>query len=242
MADCYEKTYTEEEARKLLKFGYKLTRKSWQNCYGPNSWIRYVDSGVVIDEKHCKYSTDSVMEGLNDWIIYDSPKPHTSIDSDTCNDNSDAKSNSNLEYDPEWLKKIFEFCRAEEYKGRIKCSLFGKDKNGVVVIDLISGNAAIAKCHPDDDFNIETGCAIAYARLRGMTPKLIPAGRPIKELVGAKVCYKGHYYRVIKGLREIDGYYLVNTNLTTLIRNELYALIKKIPANTIIPNKDISFD
>ena len=58
-------------------------------------------------------------------------------------------------------ERLFSDCESREVKDVVICV----DRNH---------NVGIAKCHPDDKYNVNVGIAIAYARMRGIrVPKVI---------------------------------------------------------------------
>ena len=63
----------------------------------------------------------------------------------------------------QWVKKTFrDFQKNKQVIAYSGCS-------GVVIVyDTTAVKSAIAKCHPQDTFDYDTGVAIAYARLKGI--------------------------------------------------------------------------
>lgn len=68
----------------------------------------------------------------------------------------------------QWVKKIY----SDFQKDKQAIAYSGSHKS-VIVYDTAAVKSAIAKCHPEDVFDYETGVVIAYARLKGFEiPKI----------------------------------------------------------------------
>lgn len=70
----------------------------------------------------------------------------------------------------QWVKRIYKACCNDS--SRSGAAVAGK----YTVITDDKGNIAKAKCHPDDKYDMATGVAIAYARLRNIPihPDFVP--------------------------------------------------------------------
>lgn len=76
--------------------------------------------------------------------------------------------------------------------------------NRIAVVDLVTSRIGVAWCSPTDDFDLNTGLAIAYARMIGVkVPQSVIDGRdgPQKKMVcvstlknGQKFVFDGHDY------------------------------------------------
>lgn len=59
----------------------------------------------------------------------------------------------------------------------------------IVVLDTRTGKVGVARLHSDDDYNLLTGVAIAYARIRGMEiPKIVTYKR-LSEMQNGEMFY-----------------------------------------------------
>lgn len=88
----------------------------------------------------------------------------------------------------QWVKKTYrDFQKDKQAIAYSGCS-------GVVIVyDTTAVKSAIAKCHPQDTFDYDTGVAIAYARLKGIE---IPKVEEEPEF--KRVGYEQEYYYIGK--------------------------------------------
>lgn len=88
----------------------------------------------------------------------------------------------------QWVKKAYgDFQKDKQAIAYSGCS-------GVVIVyDTTAVKSAIAKCHPQDTFDYDTGVAIAYARLKGIE---IPKVEEEPEF--KRVGYEQEYYYIGK--------------------------------------------
>lgn len=66
----------------------------------------------------------------------------------------------------EWIKRMAGYVKADESKNQ---DTFGAVVigNRVAVMNLATGKIGVATCSPTDEFDLDTGLAIAYARMVG---------------------------------------------------------------------------
>lgn len=88
----------------------------------------------------------------------------------------------------QWVKKAYgDFQKDKQAIAYSGCS-------GVVIVyDTTAVKSAIAKCHPQDTFDYDTGVAIAYARLKGIE---IPKVEEEPEF--KRVGYEQEYYYITR--------------------------------------------
>lgn len=88
----------------------------------------------------------------------------------------------------QWVKKAYgDFQKDKQAIAYSGCS------DIVIVYDTTAVKSAIAKCHPQDTFDYDTGVAIAYARLKGIE---IPKVEEEPEF--KRVGYEQEYYYIGK--------------------------------------------
>lgn len=115
----------------------------------------------------------------------------------------------------QWVKKAYgDFQKDKQAIAYSGCS------DIVIVYDTTAVKSAIAKCHPQDTFDYDTGVAIAYARLKGIEiPKVEeePKFKRVKTAApyyyinsnvnGQIICYSKSEYN-----NKYDNYYYNNNN------------------------------
>lgn len=61
------------------------------------------------------------------------------------------------------------FLEPEEIESINETIVIYRKENQVIALDKVSGSKAIAKCHPDDEFDFYIGAKLAFKRLMGVT-------------------------------------------------------------------------
>lgn len=86
-----------------------------------------------------------------------------------------------------------------------------------IAYNFKTNKVGMARCHPDDEFNRETGIAIAYARCKGIEVPKISTYKKFCELKnGDRFSYGNIYYLFIgKCLDDDNEYCYAIQNLTT---------------------------
>ena len=81
-------------------------------------------------------------------------------------------------------------------------------ENGATIcVDTVTGNVGVAKLHPDDKYDFETGVAIAYARCRGEeVPKVDVYKKLSKMKNGERFFDHGNVYKYVSRDEEIDAF------------------------------------
>ena len=80
-------------------------------------------------------------------------------------------------------------------------------KNVVVCIDFEAGKSSIARCSPQDEFDLNVGKAIAYARCRGYAIPKWTTYKAIGEMKnGERFKHNGKIYTFIGYFKEWDDY------------------------------------
>lgn len=218
------------EIKNYLRKGYSIGNSKWVE--GAYVYLYNRDTDTVMDEKGRTYAVSNISNDFGDYFIVSAPETERKY-----------------EYDKAWISRVYKIACQEAKDGKVRHQLFGKDSNGIMAIDLITGKAAITKCHPDDDFSVITGTALAYARLRGMTPKYVKQSTKIRYLRGGIIKYKTREYWVIPTIYQFNGEMFVRLTLSYPTNNEApkktndeygsYSYIRYLPLNTEIPNSDI---
>ena len=90
----------------------------------------------------------------------------------------------------EWVDKYYwEFREGNNFV----LYVFGDEVNaansphGVIIINRKNGKIARSYCHPDDEWDYETGVAVAYANYMGVEIPKVEKSYWIEELVGKEV-------------------------------------------------------
>lgn len=62
-----------------------------------------------------------------------------------------------------------------------------KKQRGIIIINKSNGKVARSYCHPDDEWDYETGLAVAYAHYMGIEVPQVEKSYFIEDLVGKEV-------------------------------------------------------
>lgn len=87
----------------------------------------------------------------------------------------------------EWVGKMVKRYKIEQLSNDYEMRTI---KNVIICVDR-NHKVGIAKCHPDDKFNIFIGMAIAYARMRGLEVPKVTNYKRLSEMVnGDRFIYR----------------------------------------------------
>jgi hypothetical protein len=100
----------------------------------------------------------------------------------------------------EWVNKYYEEVLAKIRSGEMTWHSFGKDMitnnctkpKGILLSSIRNGKVARSYCHEDDEWNIRTGLAVAYARFMGVEIPQAEKSYLASELVGKEIMYHGN--------------------------------------------------
>lgn len=115
----------------------------------------------------------------------------------------------------QWVKKAYgDFQKDKQAIAYSGCS------DIVIVYDTTAVKSAIAKCHPQDTFDYDTGVAIAYARLKGIEIPKVEEEPKFKRVKTAAPYYyisnnpngRIDYYNRTENNGIYDNYYYNNNN------------------------------
>ena len=84
-----------------------------------------------------------------------------------------------------WVEKMVEKYQHERFFSACEIHVV---KNVVICADH-NHNVGIAKCHPDDEFNVLIGIAIAYARCKGIEIPKINVYKKLSEMKNGDIFY-----------------------------------------------------
>ena len=80
-------------------------------------------------------------------------------------------------------------------------------KNVIVCIDFKTGKSSVARCSPKDEFDLNVGKAIAYARCKGYAIPRWVTYKAIGEMKnGERFKYEGKIYTFIGYFKDWDDY------------------------------------
>lgn len=88
-----------------------------------------------------------------------------------------------------------------------KYNFYYDDKNGVICVSSYAGRKvrAIAKCHPNDKFDYEYGCALAQARVDAKIAEK-RAARAVRKVAEARKAFeKARQYCYDMGVYQADA-------------------------------------
>jgi hypothetical protein len=92
-----------------------------------------------------------------------------------------------------WVERYYqEFCMNKD----LVLTAFGDKttkRRGIIVINKNNGKIAHSYCHSDDEWNYETGVAVAYAHYMGIEVPQVEKGYFIRDLVGKEVVLPAIY-------------------------------------------------
>ena len=208
--------------KRYLGLGYKISNTDWL----PEAWVKLYDADHVIDECGKIYEISNVTNDWGDYFVVEAPTKENRI---------------YREYDAAWINRVHELFCEELNKKKVISKLYGRSCNCMMVIDLMTAKVGLAKCHPDDTFNPKMGEAIAYARLRGMTPKYAPAGTRLERLRGGVINWNDRKWWIMPYLEpNKKECTLISIAGPTLTNGHMpYTLSLTLPLDTIIPESDI---
>lgn len=118
-----------------------------------------------------------------------------------------------IEFD-NWVDEMYEkFC----CDNNVQATFFDEQITTAIVYHFKKRKIGIARCHPDDKFNRETGIAIAYARCKGIeVPKISTYKKFCQLKNGDRFNYGNIYYLFIgKCLDDDHEYCYAIQNLAT---------------------------
>lgn len=99
----------------------------------------------------------------------------------------------------EWVNKYYEEVLAKIRSGEMTWHSFGKDivinncgkPKGILLSSIRNGKVTRSYCHEDDEWNVRTGLAVAYARYIGVEIPQVEKTYFASELVGKEIRYHG---------------------------------------------------
>lgn len=137
-----------------------------------------------------------------------------------------------------WVENYYlEFLMRKDFLAYIFGSADKKYKrhHGVIIINKSNGKVARSYCHPDDEWDYETGVAVAYAHYMGIEVPQVEKGYFIRDLVGKEIILPAIYSNTpttVFVTPYIKGGYMVVVNSFT-------GCTLKIHPHTFIPEHDI---
>lgn len=115
----------------------------------------------------------------------------------------------------QWVKKTY-----GDFQNDKQAIAYSGCSGVVIVYDTTAVKSAIAKCHPQDTFDYDTGVAIAYARLKGIEIPKVEEEPKFKRVKTAAPYYyisnnpngRINYYSRTENNGIYDNYYYNNNN------------------------------
>lgn len=87
----------------------------------------------------------------------------------------------------QWVKNYYREASAQYNLMAYSFGAKNKKQHGIIIINKDNGKIARSYCHPGDEWDWETGLAVAYARYMGIEVPKVDKSFFIEDLVGKEV-------------------------------------------------------